>query len=164
MFQTRKNRVSIVDKKFIKDNNLDLWTDEQLDISLVRQMPVISLAYIGDGVYDLYIRNKFIAKYPRMNSNKLNQLKVQCVKASAQANAAIKLFDSLTEAEQAVLKRGRNAKSATVPKNAKLSDYRYATGFEALIGYLYLLNQKQRLLEIMDAAFAIYLEGDNEQR
>ncbi len=141
---------------------MDLWSDQQLDEKLIRQMPIISLAYIGDGVYDLYIRNRFIALYPRMNSNKLNQLKVKCVKASAQANVALVLFDSLSETEQAVLKRGRNAKSYTVPKNAKLSDYRYATGFEALLGYLYLSDQKQRLLEIMNAAFTVYLEGENE--
>lgn len=119
----------------------------------VRQMPAISLAFVGDGIYDLYIRARLVDKHPRANSNYLNRLKVKCVKADAQAAIAHVLMPQLDDEELAVLKRGRNVKSATVPKNAKLSDYKYATGFETLLGYLFLLDRHERLKQIMDMAY-----------
>lgn len=134
---------------------MNLFGKEKPNEQTIRQIPAISLAYIGDAVFDLYIRNQVIAQHPRMNSNRLNQIKIKCVKASAQALIAHELLPDLSEDETAVLKRGRNAKSLTVPKNAKLSDYKYATGYEALVGYLYLMDQNDRLQEILCTSYQI---------
>jgi ribonuclease-3 family protein len=128
-----------------------------LDLNTVRQTPAASLAFVGDAIFDLYIRTVLLEKRPRVGSNVLNNEKIKYVKASMQANIAIRIMDSLSEEEQAVLKRGRNAKSQTVPKNAKLSDYKYATGFEALLGYLMLLGRDDRVREILETSMRICL-------
>ena len=111
------------------------------------------LAYIGDSVYELFVRTKVIEEHPDMPAYKLHKLTVGYVKAHAQSNSVCAIENILTEDELAAYKRGRNAKSATVPKNADLTEYRRATGFEALIGYLYLKNDRERLEKIMDIAF-----------
>ena len=111
------------------------------------------LAYIGDGVYELYVRSKLIDEHSDMPPNKLHILATTHVKASAQSNAMLLIEPILSEDELTIYKRGRNAKSATVPKNADVSEYRRATGFEALIGYLYLSEKEQRLNEIMGIAY-----------
>lgn len=111
------------------------------------------LAYIGDSVYELFVRTKVIEEHPDMPAYKLHKLTVGYVKAHAQSNSVGAIENILTEDELAAYKRGRNAKSATVPKNADLTEYRRATGFEALIGYLYLKEDKQRLEEIMEIAY-----------
>lgn len=111
------------------------------------------LAYIGDSVYELFVRTKVIESHPDMPAYKLHKLTVGYVKAHAQSNSICAIENILTESELAAYKRGRNAKSATVPKNADLTEYRRATGFEALIGYLYLKEDKQRLEEIMELAY-----------
>lgn len=105
------------------------------------------LAYIGDAVFELYVR-KMLVKSSSMPVDKLHKTATSYVKASAQSSSFKKIEDKLTEQEILIYKRGRNAKS-TVPKNADMTDYRIATGLEALIGYIYLTNQKQRLDEIM---------------
>jgi ribonuclease-3 family protein len=130
---------------------------ETLDLNTVRQTPAASLAFVGDAIFDLYVRTVVLAKRPRVGSNVLNNEKIKYVKASMQANIAIKMMDTLSEEEVAVLKRGRNAKSQTVPKNAKLSDYKYATGFEALLGYLLLLGRDERVKEILETSMKICL-------
>ncbi len=123
-------------------------------IDEVKQMPAVSLAFIGDAVYDLYIRNLFVSRYPRAKSNKLNAMKVKCVNAAMQAKIARALLPLLSEEEEAVLRRGRNAKMATMAKNATVGDYKYATGFEALIGYLHVGGCNARLAEVLALAFA----------
>ncbi|MCI9080018.1 MAG: ribonuclease III [Lachnospiraceae bacterium] len=112
------------------------------------QYSSLALAYIGDGVFDLIIRtiildlgNGKVKDFHRMASN--------IVKAPSQARIIRSVFDELTEEEMAVYKRGRNAKSATSAKNSSITDYRIATGFEALTGYLYLENRLNRALEII---------------
>ena len=111
------------------------------------------LAYIGDGVYELFVRNKLIEQFPTTPPSKLHKLSSAHVKAHAQSNSMKIIENNLTEKELAVYKRGRNAKSSTVPKNADVTDYRRATGFEALIGYLYLNKENERLNELMEIAF-----------
>lgn len=106
------------------------------------------LAYIGDSVYDLYIRTMLINE-SNANVNKLHKESTSYVMAHAQSDIVHQLAKSLTEREQYIVKRGRNAKSATVPKNANITEYKYATGFEALIGYLYIKGEIQRLMEIL---------------
>ncbi len=105
------------------------------------------LAYIGDAVYELMIRAK-IVNDGNMQVNKLHKKSAGLVKAETQANLIKALTSYLNEEELTVYKRGRNAKSATVAKHATVVDYRMATGFEALIGWLFLSEQFERLTEL----------------
>ena len=116
-------------------------------------LPPLTLAYIGDAIYELYVRNRIICEHTDMPPHKLHLLSVHYVKANAQSNSIKHLEKELTDEELAIYKRGRNAKSATVPKNADVSDYRRATGFEALLGYIYLKNDDTRLEYIMRSAY-----------
>ncbi|WP_184311932.1 Mini-ribonuclease 3 [Anaerosolibacter carboniphilus] len=118
-------------------------------------------AYIGDAVYEVYIRDYIINKYGG-NVNTLHKIATRFVKAAAQAAAVHGLEHQLSEEEWSVIKRGRNQKSGSVPKNANLADYRYATGFEALIGYLYLMDKHERIEEIVEKAIAIIEEKTKE--
>lgn len=106
------------------------------------------LAYIGDGIYDLVIRTVVVNR-GNMQANKLHRKTSSLVKAAAQSAMIDGLLEILTEEEMAVYKRGRNAKSVTMAKNATMADYRKATGFEALMGYLYLSNQLERMVYLM---------------
>ncbi|MBP3362088.1 MAG: Mini-ribonuclease 3 [Clostridia bacterium] len=111
------------------------------------------LAYIGDSVYEIFVRHELILIHSNMPVHKLHVEAVKYVRAHAQSNSVRALEGILTEEEEAVYKRGRNAKSPTVPRNADVNEYRRATGFEALIGYLYLAGRQERLKKIMRAAF-----------
>ena len=111
------------------------------------------LAYIGDAVYELYVRSRLIGDHSDMPPHKLHILSSAHVKARTQSRAMVFVETILTEEELAIYKRGRNAKSATVPKNADVTEYRRATGFEALIGYLYLMGNNERLNEIMELSY-----------
>ncbi len=108
----------------------------------------LALAYIGDGVYELVIRSVVVERANR-SANDLNRMTTGFVRAQAQAKIISALQEELTEEEVAVYKRGRNAKVYTKAKNASLSDYHKATGFEALVGYLYLSGQAERMLELI---------------
>ena len=114
---------------------IELKKDEQE----VNMMPPLTWAYVGDCVYELYIRTKLV------NETKLKPH----VKAKAQAETLKKIYDDLTEKEQDIVRRGRNAENHHLPKNANVQDYMYSTAFEALIGYLYLTKQTDRLKEIL---------------
>ncbi len=120
----------------------------------VKSYAPLSLAYIGDSVHTLYIRTKIMA----IGDKKVNELHKLCsrfVKAKAQSDAIHVLLPLLTEEEEAIYKRGRNAKSYTAPKNTDVTTYRHATGFEALIGYLYLSKNYERLKFILDRSYEI---------
>ncbi len=114
----------------------------------VRAYSPLTLAYIGDGIYDLVIRTVIVERANR-SANDLHKRATKYVKAEAQAKMVIALEEELTEDEKAVYKRGRNAKSYTIAKNATMADYRKATGFEALMGFLYLTGQTNRLLYLV---------------
>ena len=114
----------------------------------VRAYSPLTLAYIGDGIYDLVIRSVIVERANR-SANDLHKKATRYVKAEAQAKMILALMEELTQEEEAVYKRGRNAKSYTVAKNASMADYRKATGFEALMGFLYLTNQMDRLLYLV---------------
>ena len=118
----------------------------------LREYSPLVLAYIGDSVYETYIRTRLVA-HANTQVNNLHKTTINYVKAKAQSEIMKALLDQLTEEEEWVFKRGRNAKSATVPKNADVGEYRYATGFEALIGYLYLSGNIDRLYELLQFAF-----------
>lgn len=119
----------------------------------IRSYSPLALAYIGDGIYDLIIRSMIVGK-GNTQANQLHRQTSQLVKAHTQSEMIGILLPELTEEEMAVYKRGRNAKSPTMAKNATMADYRRATGFEALMGYLYLENQMERMMELIKTALA----------
>ncbi|GKX32144.1 mini-ribonuclease 3 [Vallitalea longa] len=128
---------------------IDYFKDslEIKDVDPKQYSPLV-LAYIGDSVYDLVIKSKVIAE-GNAPVNKLHKKTSSYVKASAQAKMFRRIEDILTDEELVIFKRGRNAKSSTVPKHAALIDYRVATGLEALIGFLYLKNRFKRIIELI---------------
>ena len=123
-------------------------------IKLITMSPLV-LAYLGDTVYESYIREHLIRQNINRKVNNLHKLAIQYSKAKAQATIIHELEDELTEEEMKIFKRGRNQKSHTAPKNADINDYKYATGFEALIGYLYLSEDKERLEYIVKKGIEI---------
>ena len=123
-------------------------------IKLITMSPLV-LAYLGDTVYESYIREHLIRQNINRKVNNLHKLAIQYSKAKAQATIIHELEDELTEEEMKIFKRGRNLKSHTAPKNADIIDYKYATGFEALIGYLYLSEDKERLEYIVKKGIEI---------
>ncbi|MFD2369478.1 Mini-ribonuclease 3 [Brevibacillus sp. GCM10020057] len=116
------------------------------------------LAFLGDATYAHCVRYHLIAK-GLVKPNQLHKEANRYVSAKAQANILLTLLPTLAEDEVSVVKRGRNAKSGSTAKNADIIDYRHATAFEALIGYLYLNGKEERIAEIMQQAFAI-VEGE----
>lgn len=117
------------------------------DIDIINYSP-LTLAYIGDGIYEIVIRTVIVDEANRQ-VNKIHKAASELVKAQTQAKIAFLIMDMLTEEEQTIYKRGRNAKAVTRAKNASMSDYRTATGFEALVGWLYLTEQSGRMLELI---------------
>lgn len=115
-----------------------------------RQFNPLQLALIGDAVYEVYVRNYVFNKNQGLSAHKIHVEAIKYVKAKGQSDIMQVLEPVLTEDEMYIFKRGRNTKSATVPKNANVRDYRAATGMEALIGYLYLTNKQERLLELIE--------------
>jgi ribonuclease-3 family protein len=119
------------------------------NVSEVNTMSPLTWAYIGDSVYELYIR-QYLINTTKLKPHKLHIEAIKYVKAGAQAKILEKIKQSLTEEEQEIVKRGRNAENHHLPKNATVQEYMYSTGFEALIGYLYLTKQDERLKEILE--------------
>lgn len=115
-----------------------------------RQLNALALAYMGDSVLDMYVRFHLLAK-GTVRPHRLHGEATRYVSAKAQAAIMHEWLETnkLTEQEESIAKRGRNAKSGTIPKNTDVNTYRYATGLEALFGYLYLTNQPDRLDELM---------------
>lgn len=124
----------------------------------IRTYSPLTLAYIGDGIYELVVRTVVVEQANRP-ANELHKMTTRYVKAQAQAQMLLGLKDELTEEEADVAKRGRNAKPYTTAKNASRGDYHKATGFEALLGYLYLTGQTDRLLELVQKGMKL-LEGE----
>jgi ribonuclease-3 family protein len=119
------------------------------------------LAYLGDGVYDLYIRSRLIeGKY--RDAHDLHVKKIRFVNAAAQAYIIRELDERLTGRERDVTRYGRNAHSNTVPKNANVTDYHAATGFEALLGYLKLSEQEERLDQILELSYELIVKREND--
>lgn len=130
---------------------------EKLSVKEANQISPLQLAYVGDAVYELFIRN-YIVSRKKVSVHQLHKESIKYVKAKGQKDILFQIKDNLTEEEWNTVKRGRNAKSGTIPKNADVQDYKYATGFETLIGYLYLLKRFDRLAEV----FEMILEIDEE--
>ena len=103
------------------------------------------LALVGDAVYEVFIRTYLIEKHRDMNAHKIHVKAVEHVKAHAQSEYMKFIIEDLSDEELSIFKRARNSKSGSTPKNADLNEYKWATGFEALVGYLYLSEQNERL-------------------
>lgn len=134
----------------------DLFQLKEVDM---KEYSPLTLAYIGDGIYDLIIRTLVVNKGNKQ-VQKLHLETSALVNAGTQSKMMRVLQEQLTEEEHAVYKRGRNAKSVSPAKNQSVTDYRRATGFEALLGYLYLKKEWQRILDLVK----IGLDSLNEEQ
>lgn len=128
---------------------VDAYIKQQFEINDVdiRTYSPLALAYIGDGVFDIVIRTAVVGK-GNTKASMLHKKTSSIVKAHTQALMIEALMPYLTEEEESIYRRGRNAKSPTMAKNATMSDYRKATGLEALVGYLYLTDDFERVVEL----------------
>ncbi|WP_294495146.1 Mini-ribonuclease 3 [Anaerosporobacter sp.] len=129
----------------------------QLEEVDIKTYSPLTLAYIGDSIYDVIIRTLLVEK-GNAPVQKLHKRASSLVKASAQVAMFHAIKDELTELEMSYYKRGRNAKSFTSAKNATITDYRTATGIEALVGYLYLTDQMPRIIELMKIGLSLMEE------
>lgn len=122
----------------------------------VKQLNSLALAYMGDAVLEQYVREHLL-RSGRVKPNTLHKEATKYVSAKAQAKVVHNMLEAkfLSDEEEAILRRGRNAKSGTVPKNTDLQTYKYSTGFEAVIGSLYLQGQAERVREIIERAITI---------
>jgi len=136
--------------KYERNGNFQEYLKEKLQLKEMEAdsySPLV-LAYMGDCVYELFIRTK-VVNNGNIQVNKMHQKSASYVCAGAQAKLMHLIMEELTEKELQIYKRGRNAKSVTMAKNATVTDYRIATGFEALIGYLYLSAQNERMIDLI---------------
>lgn len=115
----------------------------------VQLMSPLTWAYIGDCIYEVYIRTKLVNE-TNLKPHALHLEAIKHVKAKAQAETLQKIYDRLTKEEQDIVRRARNAENHHLPKNANIQEYMYSTAFEGLIGYLYLTKQEKRLKEILE--------------
>ena len=115
----------------------------------INMLSPLTWAYIGDCVYELYVRQELVNK-TNLKPHNLHMEAIKYVKASKQAEILNKIMDVLTDKEKDIVRRGRNAENHHLPKNASVQDYMYSTAFEALVGYLYLTKQDKRLKEIFN--------------
>lgn len=117
------------------------------------QLNSLVLAYVGDAVHSLYVRERLTLSHD-LKAGDLHKLASSLVNAHVQSVIAEQLFDTLTEVEQTVFLRGRNGKAHHKAKNQSGADYRKATGLEAVLGFLYLTGQRDRLKELLDSVTA----------
>ena len=132
--------------------NIPILTD-CISEKQARELNPLVLAYIGDGVHTLYVRTKEM-RQTSGKADKLHRLVTDQVKASAQAQSLNNIKDLLTEEEEAIFLRARNSHQHSMAKNASVADYKIATGFEAVIGYLYLTGKNERLEYLLSEAIA----------
>lgn len=149
------------------EKGINSYIIEQFEIDEVdvKTYSPLTLAYIGDEIYDLIIRTIVVGRGNTKAAN-LHRATSQLVKAHAQSEMMHTIVPLLNEEEADIYRRGRNAKSPTMAKNASMSDYRRATGFEALMGYLYLKDEFPRIVMLVKTALADYDEktGKNKQK
>ena len=135
----------------------EIKLDFKIESADINSYSPLTLAFIGDCVFDLVIRSVIVCRANRQ-PNKLHKLKANVVKAQTQSEMAKALMEDMTEEEAAVYKRGRNAHSFSSAKNASIQDYRRATGVEALFGYLYLSGNIKRVRELFNIIWGIKLD------
>lgn len=130
------------------DVNLFRAVNTKLSLEAINMLNPLQLAYVGDAVYELFVRTAILTEGSNVKS--LHREATRYVKARAQAESVHMLNEYLTEREKYFVKKGRNAKINSAPRNADLVDYKYATGFECLFGYLYLSGQEDRLFQLFE--------------
>ena len=128
-----------------------------MDDKTLQSVPTLNLAFIGDGVYDLLVR-EYLVTHSSAHVGELNQKKVELVNCKSQAAFMKKLMEHLTDEELEVYKRGRNTKVNSASKHSTLSDYHAATGMEALLGFLYLKGRQERINEL----FALIINNSDQ--
>lgn len=145
------------------EKDLDIKSFRDVDEGIVnedlRMMSPLQLAYIGDAVFELLVRTAILSR--DVSVNKLHKEATKYVKANAQAESVLKLEEILTDEEKSFIRRGRNARINSSPKNVDLRDYKYATGFECLMGYLYLSGNDERLIQLFKHIYQSDAEGGN---
>ncbi|MBO7179235.1 MAG: ribonuclease III [Clostridia bacterium] len=134
------------ENKILESN---LFSSKALTKAEAKQYSPLTLAFLGDAVYSLLVR-EMLLKTANRPTNALHKDSIKLVNANCQAEMIKKVLDELTEEEEAIFKRGRNAHSGHVPKNQSDADYRYATGLETLYGYLYLIGDFKRIMYIFN--------------
>ena len=134
-----------------------------LEESKARMYSPLTLAFLGDAVYSLLVRN-MLSLQENKPTGKLHKESVKYVNAAFQSKMIKELLPVLTENETAVFKRGRNSHSAHAPKNQDAGDYRYATGLETLYGYLYLCGNSQRIKELFEMSVYKYYTEDSNRK
>lgn len=127
---------------------MDLF-ERKKDMQDAKMLSPLVWAYVGDSVYELFIRTHLINN-SNAKPHKLHLETIKYVKAESQAKLLDEMWENLSEEEREIFRRGRNTENHHLPKNGNLADYSKATGFEALIGYLYLTKQDKRLKEILE--------------
>lgn len=138
--------------QFLKKHALEVLEEENKTIPPTQEINPIVLAYVGDVVFSMYVRLRLLPTSKQVRV--IHDLGSKMVSAKCQCKAMESVEGELFEKEQVVFRRGRNAKS-TVPKSASVYEYRMATAFEALLGYLFLEDQEARLEEVLDKSFAV---------
>ena len=129
--------------------NIEEFIPIKKDESEINQMSPLVWAYVGDCVYELYIRT-YLVDNTSLKPHKLHIESIKYVKAGAQAKFLEEFFENLTEDEKSIVRRGRNANNHHLPKNSNVKEYMYSTAFEGLIGYLYLCKKYARVKEIIE--------------
>ncbi len=127
---------------------MEEWINLNRPEKEINLLSPLTWAYVGDCVYELYIRTNLVNQ-TNLKPHKLHIETIKYVKAKSQAKFLEEIYDKLTDEEKDIVRRGRNAESHHLPKNANVQEYKYATAFEALIGYLYLTKKFRRLKEIL---------------
>lgn len=130
----------------------------------VKQIKSLALAYMGDAIYEVYVR-EYLLKEGQVRPHRLHDYAISFVSAKAQAKAIHYLLEhiELSDEELGVIRRGRNAKSGSKPKNTSVATYKYSTGFEALLGFLYLSEEIKRLEELINISIE-YLENRKDEK
>ncbi|MBE6749081.1 MAG: ribonuclease III [Ruminococcaceae bacterium] len=142
----------------------NLFFSKALTKAEAKQYSPLTLAFLGDAVYSLLVR-EMLLKTANRPTNTLHKESIKLVNANCQAEMIKKVLSELTEEEEAIFKRGRNAHSGHVPKNQSDADYRYATGLETLYGYLYLIGDFKRIMYIFNISTGEeYLEKQSEKK
>lgn len=155
--------IAILDKGCIELMTMDFFEDISKEFDFknldIYQYSPLVLAYIGDTVYEIYVRTLVVSR-GNAPVHTLHKCSVKYVKAKSQSDIIHRIKDFLSQEEQDIVRRGRNAKSGTIPKNADVTEYKYATGFESLLGYLYLKGNHERLMQILKMAVTSVNEQD----